>query len=82
MKLENGNISVIFPFHGFIAGTVLFLLWFVSSTLCLFLNRSDAWNDDIPVLSQALQLLELSIAKLLNVQVDKLLYCQIWMFKK
>lgn len=37
-----GNISVIFPFHGFIAGTILFLLRLVSSALYLFLNRSDA----------------------------------------
>lgn len=82
MKLENCNNSVIFPFRGFIAGTILFLLRLMNSTLCLFLNRSDAWNGDIPVLSQALQLLELNIVKLLNVWVGKLMYCQIWMFKK
>lgn len=58
-----GNISMIFPFSGFIAGTILFLLQLVSSTLYLFLNRSDAWNDDVPVLSQALKLLELNIVK-------------------
>lgn len=37
-----GNISMIFPFCGFIAGAVLFLLRLVSSTLYLFLNSSDA----------------------------------------
>lgn len=37
-----GNISVIFPFCGFIAGTILSLLWLVSSALYVFLNRSDA----------------------------------------
>lgn len=58
-----GNISIIFPFCGFTAGTILFLLWFVSSTLYLLLNRSDAWNDDVPVLSQALKLLELNTVK-------------------
>lgn len=58
-----GNISMIFPFCGFIAGAVLFLLRLVSSTLYLFLNSSDAWNDDVPVLSQALKLLELNIVK-------------------
>lgn len=58
-----GNISMIFPFRGFTAGTILFLLRLVSSTLCLLLNRSDAWNDDVPVLSQALKSLELNIVK-------------------
>lgn len=58
-----GNISMIFPFCGFTAGTILFLLRPVSSTLCLFLNRSDVWNDDVPGLSQAWKLLELNIVK-------------------
>lgn len=62
-NLKMDNNSVTFLFHGFIAGTILFLLWLVSDTLYLFLNRSDAWNDDVPVLSQALKILELSIVK-------------------
>lgn len=66
MKLENGlYFCDFFFFHSvtFNAGTILFLLRLVSSTLYLFLNRSDAWNDDVPVLSQALKLLELNIVK-------------------
>lgn len=62
-NLKMGNISMIFPFCGFTAGTILFLLCLVSSTFYLFLNRSDAWNDDVPVLSQTLELLELNTVK-------------------
>lgn len=62
-NFKMGNISMIFSFCGFTAGTILFLLRLVSSTLYLFLNRSDAWNDDVPLLSQALKLLQLNTVR-------------------